>query len=216
MKKNKLTSIIILLAVFVIVSCLNIFAHPTQNEHDKELKEILFGDIKVIFSNEEKVRFQAIADAAALCIDQFSPNKKARYKEKVFDELNEKIGFSFSFNDIDLQDLGNGKNASAKNHRRYTHRGWNYDDYPLQELWKQRKKILTATVNTELFDKPPGKIEKIPFVNSLIDTESACDEMCDAFCQLVYYTHILGDYLEANRYSDEFQQLIPLEQLMNY
>ena len=194
--------------------CHSVLALPTQKEHDLELHAILFGEgYRMTADKEEK--FQAIGDAVSICIDQFSSNETQRNKEKLFLDLKERIGFSFSFDDIELQKVGqtrDGKelNVSAKTHRRYTHRGWDFKDYPLQDLWEKRKKILTATVNKVVFEKSPGFLSKIPWIEGVVYSEEACNEEAEAFCKLVYCIHILGDYEEATSYSSEFQQLIPL------
>ncbi len=202
-----LCQVLILFASLIPVA----FAHPSQVAHDNDLSIFLFGE-RYYLTGEKKAKFQAIADAAALCIDQFSSNEGQESKKQLFDSLDQRIGFSFSFEDVELQKLPGGINASAKNHRRYTHRGWNFKDYPteMQQLWERRKLIITATVNKELFGKDPGILKRFKWVEGLIYSEEACNDQCDAFCELVYYVHILGDYEEASSYSSEFQQLIPL------
>lgn len=197
------------LVLVIIISFFPVaFAHGKQSDHDKDLREFLFGQ-GVYLTGEKRDKFEAIADAAALCIDQFSTNEEKRSKEDLFNELDKRIGFSFTFDDIELQKYGD-KNVTAKTHRLFTHRGWNYSEYPLPKLWTQRKKILTATVNKELFGKSPGMLKKFKWVEGLVYSEEACNKQCEAFCELVYYVHILGDYVEATSYSSEFQQLIPL------
>ena len=183
-------------------------AHSSQKEHDDALRDVLFGE-EYALTGAAKARFQAIADAASLCIDQFSANEHERRKERLFHALNERVGFSFSFDDIELKKDGM-KTVTAKTHRRYTHRGWNFQEYPLPKLWGQRKKILTATVNRELFGKSAGWLSKLPFAEGSLYSEAACHPQCEAFCQMVYDIHILGDYEAAQSYSAEFQQLIPL------
>lgn len=198
------------LALFLFTSLLPVaYAHPSQAEHDKDLCAVLFGEDYTL-TGENKAKFQAIADAAALCIDQFSVNETIKSKKALFDSLDQRIGFSFSFDDIELQKVAGGKSVTAKTHRRYTHRGWDYSEYPLMELWNQRKKILTATVNKEIFNKSPGVLKQFKWLESLVYSEEACNKQCEAFCELVYYVHILGDYEEATSLTDEFRQLIPL------
>ena len=210
---------VFVLLVIMCAACEIAYAHPTQKEHDDELKAVLFGNHPLY--GEQQERFQDIADAIALCIDQYSANATARSKEALFDKLDDRIGFSFSFDDVELQEVPGGKNASATNHRKYTHKGWDYEEYPsakphnMQKLWEQRKKILTATVNKVVFDKSPGILTKIPWGEGLIYSEAACNEQCDAFCKFVYCVHILGDYLEADSCTDTFRQLIPLVYMGN-
>lgn len=144
----------------------------------------------------------------------------------MFKDLKARVGFSMSFDDIELLNGKDGMKVSARTHRRYTHRGWNFsfllgsqenqskNERSLlrseQNLWLQRKKILTATVNKELFGKSSGLLGNFHFLEGTLYSEEACNDQCDAFCCLVYNVHILGDYMEAESYSSEFQQLIPL------
>ena len=75
------------------------YAHDSQKEHDDDLLYVLFGE-GYSLARDKKPIFQAIADAAALCIDQFSVNAESRSKEKQFNDLKQRVGFSISFNDI--------------------------------------------------------------------------------------------------------------------
>ena len=184
-------------------------AHGSQNEHDEELFDVLFGEGYNLAADKKEI-FQAIADATALCIDQFSVNETIRSKEDLFNRLKEREGFSLSFDAIELQKGTGGINVTAKTHRRYTHRGWNFSMYPLPELWSKRKKILTATVNKELFGQSSGFLHVIPFLEGTLYSEDACNDQCEAFCKLAYYVHLLGDHMEADSYTPEFSQLIPL------
>ena len=217
----------VVLIIIILLSCAIIpvaYGHGSQKEHDDELFAVLFGD-GYNLASDKKPAFQAIADAAALCIDQFSTNEDKRSKEGLFNDLKSRVGFSMSFDDIELLNGKDGMRVSARTHRRYTHRGWNFsftlgsdeqskDEQSLlkseQKLWVQRKKILTATVNKELFGKASGFLGNFHFLEGSLYSEEACNEQCEAFCLLVYNVHILGDYLEADSYSAEFQQLIPL------
>ncbi len=206
MKTKRITQVIILTLLVEFVSIA--YAFPRQENHDNDLREHLFGQDRTLMG-EKLEKFQAIADAASLCIDQFSTNGTERRKEGVFNQLDEHIGFSFSFDEVELKPTGKYV-VNANTHRSYTHRGWNFTEYPLKELWTMRKKILTATVNTELFGQSPGVLKYVPWVEKLVYSEEACNDQCEAFCELVYYIHILGDYKEATSYSEAFQQLIPL------
>ena len=207
MKKVTLSWLLIVVMLFGTAHLT--YAHPKQSDHDNDLQTLLLGEGSSL-TGEKKERFQAIADAAALCIDQFSSNEDIRSKEDLFNQLNEREKFSFSFDDIELQKGSDGKNVTAKTHRRYTHRGWDFSEYPLKDLWARRKKILTATVNRELFGVTPGIFSKLPVVGGLIYDEEACNKECESFCKLVYYIHILGDFEESTTYSSEVQQLTPL------
>lgn len=115
-------------------------AYPTQIEHDDELSEVLSGDNPGSLSADNRQIFQAIADAAVLCIDQFSSSEDMRSNELLFAGLKKRIGFTSTFDDIDLQKGSDGKNVSEKTYRSCTHRGWHFSEYPFPELWVQRKR----------------------------------------------------------------------------
>ena len=206
---------ILFLIIVVIWSAVPVTAHQNQNEHDSDLQKILFGEGYPL-TGEPKKKFQAIANAASLCIDQYSSNDNQRKKEGEFNDLNKRIGFSFSFDDIELKKDSSGNSITPNNHRWYTHRGWDFPENEsknkwLIDKWGKRKKILTATANKELFGKSPGLLSKLPWGEGLVYSEKACNNQCEAFCELVYYVHILGDYEEAKTPSPVFiQQLAPL------
>lgn len=207
MKKNIL---LLLIAILFLCNIPSVMFGGGKQDHDKDLRLVLFGNYYTDLNESGREKFKSLADAATLCVDQFSSNETERKDEELFNNLNERIGFSFTYDDIQLLKREDGKFVNAKTHRRYTHRGWDFSTYPIPGLWEKRKKILTATVNRELFMDELGFIEKIPIVGKYIDNETACNNQCEAFCKLIYYVHILGDYEAATSYSDEFQQLIPL------
>ena len=205
---------IFVLALLLLMSNAQVtYAHSSQKEHDADLLAVLFGEGTTL-NNEQKQVFQDIADAAALCIDQFSVNEWIRTMEKsTFDPLKKRIGFSFGFDDIELvkSKVNSPNNISANTHRHYTHRGWNF---PFQsptelEFWNQRKRILTATVNKDMFGVSPGLLARIPWMEGVLFSEDACNKQCEAFCELVYYVHVLGDY-ERGIAKSPFSQLVPL------
>ena len=210
---KKKVGILVLVLLLLMSNTQIAYAHSNQTEHDADLRAVLFG-LDNNLSGEQKQVFQDIADAAALCIDQFSKNELMRTMEKsTFDPLNERIGFSFSFYDIDLK-KGNGGalvNVEGSNHRRYTHRGWtfNYSSKEANHFWTLRKRILTATVNKELFNTSPGLLAKVPWGQGWLFSEDACNKQCEAFCELIYYVHILGDY-EKGITASIFSQTVPL------
>ncbi len=199
--RYKRTLALLLFAIVLLSNLTVVSAHESQVEHDKDLQAVLFG-ADVFLSAEQRTKFQAIADAAALCIDQFSTNDTARSKEPEFNELKKRIGFSLTFDDIELKKGRAGAlvNVTAKTHRTYTHRGWNFPYGGTgSNFWEARKKILFATVNKELFGKSPGILARVPFIGYYFADEEPCNKQCEAFCELVYYVHILGDYEKGKK-----------------
>lgn len=205
---------VILMMVFVVGSVPMAYAHSSQAEHNRDLKYVLFGSKEIKIENRYE-EFQAIADAAALTIDQFSPNNTARKMEDKYLELQStlrtlgapKLPLEFDGIDLNCQVAPDGKNITASSHRSYTHLGWNYTDYPNQEFWDKRKQILLHTVNWTLFqDNVP-----LAWVPWLKDVLYEPNEQCEAFCAVVYYVHILGDHIAGDT-PDKLNHLAPLIQ----
>ena len=187
-----------LLLVFVMGS-VPAFAHDKQDEHDKDLKYVLFGSREEILSGDANLIFNAIADAAALTIDQFSPNDTNRWKENTYNKLQKNLEQlhlpslkdSYDSLDLNIKIATDGKNITANTHRKYTHLGWNYKNYPNEEFWVKRKQVLLHTVNWMLFNGSPS-------------------EQSNAFCAMVYYIHILGDHIEGDA-SKNLEYLEPIQ-----
>lgn len=205
-----------LLIVLAMSAAVPACAHEDQDAHDRDLKYALFGSREKALNGQAKIRFAAIADAAALAIDQFSPNPTARWKEGVYDQLQSELqalgvpGLSVSFDQLDLNRnaSADGKNITANSHRKYTHQGWNYQGYPNAEFWKTRRQVLVHAVNWTLFhgDAP---FSWVPWLSDVLYSPS---EQCQAFSAMVYYIHILGDHIEG----DVPEKLTDLEPLVQY
>ena len=198
----------ILLSVALLCCGLPALAHGSQRDHDKDLKLALFGDADHTLRGEKRKAFKAIADAAALCIDQYSANESMQSKKGEFEDLSNRVDLSMSFEDVDLNKNIAGENVTPNTHRMYTHQGWNSSKYSNAEFWNIRKKILLEAAQQSLFD---NSIPFIPWVSNIISSLTGPSEQCDAFCALVYYVHILGDHLEGDK-PDKLDALEPLDQ----
>ena len=197
---------------------LTALAHDDQSKHDADLKYALFGDTYYHLSGNQKIAFQAIADAAALSIDQFTPNNTAKWKKGVYERLQDNLQslklpkVSIPFDSIDLNsEKSRDGNITANTHRKYTHMGWDYRKYPNMDFWKIRKQLLLDVVNRILF-YPNSFFAKLPWISDLLSTPN---EQCTAFCAMVYYIHILGDHIEGD-VPDKLQYLEPLIQYTSF
>lgn len=214
MKKRILA--MLLLLIFVVGSVPGALAHDDQAKHDRDLKYALFGSSEKALTGEEKMIFKAISNAAALTIDQFSPNEQLRQKESTYNDLQselQELGLpalpdSFDKLDLNINVAPDGKNITANSHRKYTHLGWNYKDYPNEEFWETRKQVLLHTVNWTLFNDK-AFFSWIPGAANVLYPPS---EQCEAFCAMVYYIHILGDHIVGNKP----EKLTDLEPLIHY
>ena len=182
---------IILLSIFLSLACSPAFASD-KPEHDKLFEYIFFGQEDYKASRpDHKDAIGIIEYAAQLSIDQYEGNSstylkflqnggyiKCMKKYKI-------TGLPESVNEIDIH-------ASVDTHRNYTHMGWYCDklsdfididvnkNKEFLKIWNKRKDILRNTANA-VFD----------FGWRIY----GYDQRCDSFCALVYYTHILEDYL---------------------
>lgn len=147
-----------------------------KDEHFKELERVILGETnyKTRHRNDTAgIGIRAIENASYLCIDQFQGNGTSEYEWLhdhgfwVPEEL-KKIDYS----------------ASGKTHRAYTHCGWDMTYKDDRAHWDDRKKLLLNTV------------EKVFDFRVLPSWLVSYDERCNSFAALVYYVHILGDFLE--------------------
>ena len=206
----------LLLLVFVVGSVPSALAHDDQSAHDRDLKYALFGSPNKALTGEEETIFKAISNAAALTIDQFSQNEQLHQKESTYNKLQgelQELGLpalpnSFDNLDLNINVAPDGKNITANSHRKYTHLGWNYKDYPNEEFWETRKQVLLHTVNWTLFNDKAF----FSWIPGAADALYPPSEQCEAFCATVYYIHILGDHIEG----DKPEKLTDLEPLIQY
>ncbi len=213
----KRKSVAFLLAfLFVMSICPLTLAHDDQKEHDADLKYAFFGDRDKFLQGDEKKAFTVIANAAALAIDQYSPNDKAQWKQKCYDTIQKylcdlkvpELNISYEELDLNIHVSSDKKNVTGTTHRKYTHLGWNYKEYPNQDFWMLRKKVLLDSVNRVLFN-PQSLLSWWPWLSDVFYGPS---EQCDAFCGMIYYIHILGDHIAGNTPN----KLTDLEPLIQY
>lgn len=173
MKKYRLLVFILCLA-FVLGSIpLNGNAHE-RKQHDEIMLTIFFRKYDYARTNSAvQDDIDAITAACYLTIDQFNS-----YGQKDLDLL-----LNYGVRDIPKNVSEIGYSASGKNHRDFTHRGW---DFPytgeMKTLWPKRQAILRNTVKS-VFDFN-GNSKKL-----------------DSFCELLYYIHILGDHEDDASYT---------------
>ena len=172
MKKSK--GLILFLCVvqfFSCLSCANVYASE-RKEHDKYMCDVLF---KNFLQPENKISIQdeieALECASYLAIDQFNGNG-----QKDLDKL-------VAYGVADLPSLSAiDYSASGKNHRTYTHRGWDFVYGGLNgDRWAKRKQILLSTADA-IFEFDGNEKQK------------------ESFCAVIYYTHVLVDLMDDESY----------------
>ena len=182
---NRIFSSVAFFLTVIFLITIPVMAHEREG-HDEDIEYVLFGDRN--YNNTHpgyRNKIQAIEDATYLCVDQYNGNGKKELenlqKEKIphipksIDEFDFKSNFA---------------------HRKYTHRGWNVI-YDTESHWDIRRRILSNTVDKMLFSEVKSVFDILPW-NSEAELYR---EQCEAFCELLYYIHIIGDHIEAEKYT---------------
>lgn len=157
-----------LLALVLIIS---IPAHAfacDESQTDTHIKEILFGHNASRLENDERVTM--LLDAVYLCCEQAD----GRGQEKLRFLKGQGMYLLPSLSSLDI------KSASLIE---CSHNSWTYKYQKEQEAQENRKTVLTRTVN---------KVFRFGRLNSWRGTD---DKKCESFAALLYYFHILADYV---------------------
>lgn len=188
MKRHRIISLILSLLV-LFNSPVYVSAHPNASEHYEEIEAVLFNDRFYSRSQSENIKraVHMLEYATTLSIDQFGETNGTLLKGL---RLWKVPGIP-----KDLSEINPSKSQtqlSAKNHRTYTHQGWkhNYANERNGDLAHSdvRRTIMLSTVN---------KVFSFSFFSGkLLFFDLGYSEQCNAFCALLYYIHIIGDYIE--------------------
>ena len=178
--KHRIVSVLITIFVLLLYAPINAFGFD-EGEHNEYMERVLFGKTAYKQVNKEELKnvVQSLEYASYLCVDQYSAHLHPNDSKKIEYLKNRKIDDVPELSEIDF--IGN------QYHRRYTHKGWNYNyENDDKANWQKRKTLLLNTVNKELrfgyFSK------KLWF---------GYDPKCEHFAALLYYVHVLGDYIAA-------------------
>lgn len=144
-----------------------------RKKHDKIMTDILFGKYDYARTdNATKDELSAITSACYLTIDQFNS-----YGQKDLDVL-----VNYGVKNLPKSVSEIGYKASGRNHRDFTHRGWDYAyTGEMKTIWPARQDVLRNTM-AKVFD---------------MDVD---DRQLEAFCELLYYIHVLGDHEDDESY----------------
>jgi hypothetical protein len=176
---------IILVLSFVVALSIPALSH-NADKHNEEMSLVLLGK-----KEKDNDKLELLEAASYLALDQC--------KGKGADKL-------LTLQEGEVKDLPKSIDAIdfpyTSYHRRYTHKGWNYD-YSLDVKgdiahWEVRKGILCSTTN---------KVFKF----GLQELGNHVGEKCDSFSALIYYVHVLGDHSDKNNLKKEvrFSELLP-------
>ncbi len=162
-----------LISFLCVVSLLMNFSVPAmafeRKDHDKYMEQVMFKSFKEI-DNDPTIQdtIDVLECAAYLNVDQFNS-----YGQGDLDTL-----IQYGVKDIPHSVSEISFDASGKTHRSYSHRGWDYSyGGTMAEIWPIRQAVLRNTVTT-VFDFQGNNAK------------------AEAFCELIYYIHILGDHMD--------------------
>ena len=201
MKKILRAVIIAFATCLLLTSC--VYAHQNAAEHYEELEAMLFDNRQYVrtLNQQDEVegkKYRAVRTlewATTLCIDQFGDTNGTLLKGL---KLYGVKGLPSDVSKINPDEKAPVK-LSARNHRQYTHQGWDhaYSEEKNGDLakWGMRKKILLSSVEKTFdFSLLDG---------SLLFLDFGYSPKCNSFSAVLYYSHLLGDYLEDQN-ADQF------------
>jgi len=158
-------------------SLLPLFASD-ESVHNQQLERVLFGSSYTLSEKGQK-NLTALEEALYLSIDLFNGTTYNNGQaQRYIDDLRR-------FGVKKIPDLDSIDFTAGSEHQRYTHRGWDWIDYPrnirgydFQQIWTLRKEnVLLATID-KIFNFKRNEMIKH-----------------DSFAALMYYIHILGDHI---------------------
>ncbi len=149
------------------------FAHSSAGEHWQDLRLVLFGDTHYRGQTQKIDDLRIVLErASSLCIDQFGGSSSFHLEQLRSKGVKD---LPATISDIDLD-------ATATNHRSFTHLGWDtlYTGDSRNPEWPQKWVIRQELLRNS--------------VEHVFDFNDA--QQKEAFCRLLYYVHILGDHIE--------------------
>jgi hypothetical protein len=164
--KRRIYSIVIAL-VLLFTTTLSTYACD-EDQSDTYVSQIIFGDNASKYQSDES--FKMILDALYLCSEQSDNTGTSELA---------------TLKKLKVRGLPSIATINVKSDYLYdcSHTSWTEEYSADPSAKKGRRKILRGTVN---------KIFDFGFINKLFNSD---DGQCDSFSALLYYSHILADYL---------------------
>ena len=187
---KRISIFLVILMLLCSFSTVSVNAHQNASEHYEELEAMLFDSRNFHESAQGDIltAIRTIEYASTLCIDQFGESNNTLLKGLKKWGV---PGIPSNVSKINPDDNDDVK-LSPTNHRTYTHQGWDHS-YTTEKhgdlaRWPVRKNILLASTE-KIFDFST-------FSGKWLFINFGYSDKCDSFSALVYYNHLLGDYLE--------------------
>lgn len=158
----------LLLAIMLLLSSGNTVLACDENQINTYVPQILFGDNASSKASDEKVKM--LLDALYLN----SMQSDGQGKDKIEYLKSKKVRGIGSLSDLDIK---------HKDLMKCSHNTWEYEYTGAEKQQNNRKEVLQNTVN---------KVFDFGFFNNLFGSKKG---ECNSFAALLYYSHILSDYL---------------------
>ena len=158
------------MAAFVFSLCFTSFA-CNESQTNTYVTQILFGDSALSMAENENAKM--LTSALYLCSEQ--SDNQGQDKRKLLKE--KKVPGVPSLSKLNIP--GSGLSKCSHNSWEYV-----YEDAPKNQA--SRKQVLRNTVN---------KVFDFGFISNVFGSKGG---KCNSFCALLYYSHILADYLDED------------------
>lgn len=165
----------LLIIVLLVTNTSTVYACDESQSNNRVL-EILFGDDALVYSSDDNAKM--LLTALYLCCEQ----SDSQGQDKIDFLKNKKVRKLFAISDINIK---NNELIEC------SHISWEQEYLVNNKVRTNRKKILQNTVN---------KVFDFGTFNNLFRSEKG---ECNSFAALLYYSHILSDYLADDPESTE-------------
>jgi hypothetical protein len=167
-----------------------------EDVHNRQLLQVLFGRPYTINEKEQK-NVEPLEKALYWCVDEYNGTTYNNGMARQY--LNDLKRFGVKkvpvFERIDF--------TAGSEHQRYTHRGWDWINYPenirgynFKEIWQLRKQLLLSTTEKVFGFKRAEMIKR------------------ESLSAVLYYVHILGDHIGDSKRT--YMDRIPISPRPDY
>ena len=195
----------LLLSVIILFGCLGqcVYAYEASDHNDR-MWEVLLGKNDTKSNGKISSHVEALQYASAIAIDHIKEDKKKSSIDGKNKKGNNEDGFTYLKKTYKVKGIVDKLSdieysSSEGGHRKYTHQGWNIEDWNIsytsedvkkdvEKKWPKRQKILVNTVK-KCCNFKDGIFKK--------------DTRYDNLAALIYYVHILADYQSDNEHKKD-------------
>ena len=188
-----------MLVFLVLLLCTwGVSAESKDTQHDKDIKEVLFGKAGIPGNEEALALLQWASYFAMDCI-----GKENKDEQEALDKLRD-YGVAGVPRKVTAFHYKGNRNEN-QHHERSTHRGWNSELYGTESediaSWNKLRKPLFVNTFIRIFTQGKKNFWESVDLLHLFKREAdpTTQKQCESLAAVVYYIHILGDHYENRR-----------------